>query len=155
LAARTHTCMKCHVGDSSQEVDHVLIAAGHPRLRFEYGAYYANYPRHWAPLGEKETDPTYEAFTWALGQVVTARSALELLIARASDEPSRVRNWPEFSEYDCTACHHDLKQQSGRQEYYQKLADRGIIPAKIKAGQLPWGTWYYPLLPTLERNVPG
>src|SRR5262249_25935281 len=39
-----------------------------------------------------------------------------------------------FAEYDCSACHHDLK---GRER-----ANRGNEP-----GTLPWGTWYFPLLP--------
>jgi hypothetical protein len=155
FAARAYACMKCHVGEANQEVDHVLIAAGHPRLRFEYGAYYANYPRHWAPLGEKEVDPTFGAFEWALGQLITARAALDLLVARASDGPARERNWPEFAEYDCTACHHDLKRLSARQDSYVDKADRGIIPRKQRAGELPWGTWYYPLLPVLQRHVIG
>jgi hypothetical protein len=154
FAARAFACTKCHVGESSQEVDHVLIAAGHPRLRFEFAAYYGNYPRHWEALGEKEVDPTFEAFNWALGQLVTARAALDLLVARASD-PEREKNWPEFSEYDCTSCHHDLKKRSGRQDYYLGLADRGIVPKQKKVGELPWGTWYYPLLPVLKRHVIG
>jgi hypothetical protein len=66
-----------------------------------------------------------------------------------------VRNWPEFAEYDCTACHHDLKRRSARQDYYNSLADRGIVPGKQKVGQLPWGTWYYPLMPVLQRHVIG
>lgn len=155
FAARAFACMKCHVGEAAQEVDHVLIAAGHPRLRFEYGAYYANYPRHWAPIGEKEIDPSFEAFQWALGQLITARAALDLLVARASDDPAREKNWPEFAEFDCTACHHDLKRQSPRQDYYVGQADRGIIPRSRRVGQLPWGTWYYPLLPVLQRHVIG
>ncbi len=149
--ARAQVCMKCHVGDAGQEVDHVLIAAGHPRLRYESGAYYANYAgsyRHWADLGEKERDPAFEARNWVLGQLLCARAALELLLARAAD-PRRQANWPEFAEYDCTACHHDLTNPSRRQLRSLQLAGRR------RAGELVWGTWYYPLLPALARNVAG
>jgi hypothetical protein len=151
LGVRLYVCTKCHVGDASQEVNHVLIAAGHPRLRFEPGAYYARYATefsHWADLGEKRREPGFEARTWVVGQLVGARSALELLEARAGD-PRRANNWPEFAEYDCTACHHDLTTPSQRQERSLKMA------GKERAGDLPWGTWYYPLLPVLNRYVPG
>jgi hypothetical protein len=149
---RPYVCTKCHVGDADQEVNHVLIAAGHPRLRFEYGAYYANYSttyRHWVDLGEKDVEPTFGARSWVLGQLVSARAALELLVSRAGDEKKR-SNWPEFAEYDCTACHHDLSSPSQRQKRSLRLAGPGH-----RAGDLPWGTWYYPLLATLARHVPG
>src|SRR5262249_35271714 len=42
LAVRAQTCVACHVGGEHAEVNHRLIAAGHPRLRFEYAAYLAN-----------------------------------------------------------------------------------------------------------------
>ena len=32
-------CAACHIGDSSKEVNHDLVAAGHPRLAFEYSAF--------------------------------------------------------------------------------------------------------------------
>ena len=152
---RPYVCTKCHVGESHQEVNHVLIAAGHPRLRFEYGAYYANYAttyRHWEDLGEKTVEPGFEAKSWALGQLVSARAALELLVARATD-PTREVNWPEFAEYDCTACHHDLSSPSQRQAHALRLAGKG--KGKRRAGDLHWGTWYYPLLETLARHVGG
>jgi hypothetical protein len=149
LVERAAVCTKCHVGDANQEVDHVLIAAGHPRLRFEYGAYYANYStryRHWADLGEKSRDPAFEVRSWMLGQLVSARAALELLVARAS-VPEKSSNWPEFAEYDCAACHHGLQTPSPRQKQSLNLA------GKRRAGDLPWGTWYYPLLPTLAPDT--
>src|SRR5262245_14046788 len=47
LVVRAEVCMDCHVGKGGTDVDHDLIAAGHPRLRFEYAGYHASYPRHW------------------------------------------------------------------------------------------------------------
>ena len=49
-------------------------------------------------------------------------------------------------EHNCASCHHNLTGAPARQE-------RGFGP--WAAGALPWGTWYYPLLPTLDRQFPG
>lgn len=143
-AVRPQTCMKCHVGDATREVNHDLIAAGHPRLRFEYGAYYANYPRHWAETKRRDD----EARSWVVGQLVSAKAALELLADRAGNEK---RPWPEFSEYECAACHHGLTKPSYRQE---RDARRGG-GAGFRAGELPWGTWYYTLLPVVGEAAGG
>jgi hypothetical protein len=67
-----------------------------------------------------------------VGQVVTARAALELLLARAESAAAGGPNpkpWPEFAEYACFACHKDLQ--------------AALPPQKDRApGVLPWGTWY-------------
>jgi hypothetical protein len=137
LAVRAEACARCHVGGpGGQEVNHDLIAAGHPRLRFEFAAYLANYPRHWRLADEKARHPDFEARAWAIGQIVSARSALQLLAARATQQP-----WPEFAEYECAACHHDLKDQ--------KRTFKG------KPGALLWGTWYFAVLPALAEEAPG
>jgi hypothetical protein len=129
----------CHVGDSDREVNHDLIAAGHPRLNFEFGAFQAIMPKHWREEGE-EARPDFEARAWAVGQVVSAQAALALLAhrARPGSQP-----WPEFAEYDCFACHHDLAEPSWRQKpgHY----------ANRTPGSFPWGTWYYAMLPQLHR----
>jgi hypothetical protein len=46
--------------------------------------------------------------------------------------------WPEFAEYDCYACHHQLQNQSWRQK--REALGR-------KPGSLPWNDWYVNLLP--------
>ncbi len=152
LPKRARTCMKCHVGDKDQEVNHDLIAAGHPRLRFEFGSYYANYPRHWRD-NDKDTDPGFEARSWVVGQLMSAQTALELLASRtAGNDPitKEAKPWPEFAEYKCAACHHGLSKPSFRQERDLKLADKGV---RVRGGDLPWGTWYYKLLPILAEQV--
>jgi hypothetical protein len=51
LGFRVTLCASCHVGDAGREVDHDLIAAGHPRLAFEYTGYHHSPKyepfRHW------------------------------------------------------------------------------------------------------------
>ena len=160
-AARAKECASCHVGDRSRGMDmnHDLIAAGHPRLNFEFASYQAAYPKHWKErhekAGTKPVDPVdFEAKSWAIGQVVTAKAVLELLAARAvasKDGASRVAPapeaiWPEFSEYECFACHHGLTNPSPFQT-------EGHIAGR--AGRLPWATWPSTMLPTVAKGLPG
>jgi hypothetical protein len=140
-ALQARTCAGCHVGAASdkeaplRDVNHDLIAAGHPRLNFEFGAYQANMPAHWRPRQKSE------AHLWAVGQMVSARAALELLRHRAKSG-----TWPEFAEYDCFACHHSLAQPSYRQQ-----ADRRAG----KPGTLAWGSWYFALTREVAGELPA
>jgi hypothetical protein len=155
LVTRAKTCVKCHVGDAHQEVNHDLIAAGHPRLRFEFAAYHANYPKHWTDTGEKKRDPGFEARAWVVGQLVSAQAALELLASRTKGKDpitDEEKPWPEFAEYECAACHHGLKKPSFQQKRDLERATKG---EKFRPGDLPWGTWYSSLLPILAERVPG
>ena len=136
---RARLCTSCHVGDANKEVNHDLIAAGHPRLSFELGAYHGIYNKHWDINEDHARYPDFEARLWSVGQLVSAKAALELLAARAegaAKSGNEAKPWPEFSEYNCFACHQGLKVsdlESNRQ--LQKYGKR-------KAGSLPWGEWY-------------
>jgi hypothetical protein len=133
LSGRAQACTPCHVGTAGADVDHDLIAAGHPRLHFEFAAFHSYLPRHWPDA--KDRDPAqserghadFEARAWLVGQLATAHAALRLLADRAGDNE---KPWPEFAEFDCASCHHDLQFPSARQK-------TGY--GKRKAGALPWG----------------
>jgi hypothetical protein len=160
-AARARLCVECHVGNRSRGMDmnHDLIAAGHPRLNFEFATYLASYPKHWREPHEKmapgsqqaAASADFEAKSWAIGQVVTAGAVLDLLAARAlaSKEgavrkvPAPEATWPEFSEYECFACHHSLTDPSPRQKPGHAL------------GKLPWETWPSAILLELAKGRPG
>src|SRR5260370_133624 len=137
LVYRAQTCVDCHVGTADREVNHDVMACGPRCLNFEYSAYLALYPKHWSDRAEQERYPDLEARAWAVGQVVSAQAALQLLEARARAAESKKAPWPEFAEYDCYACHHDFQTRSWREK--RGYADR--LP-----GSLPWGTWYTPML---------
>ncbi len=143
LRARAEACVGCHVGHGDADVNHDLIAAGHPRLRFEYSAYLARYPRHWRISDERRRYPDFEARAWEEGQLASAAAALELLHVRATRPGAP---WPEFAELECAACHHDLQEPATRPQ--PALTGR-------RPGTAPWGTWYYSLLPVLERGKEG
>ena len=148
FAAYAERCVGCHVGAPPKEglpvrdVNHDLIAAGHPRLAFEYSAYLANMPRHWSKkVEDKPSD--FAVNIWLKGQTASAKAALLLLANRAQ---TASRPWPEFAEYDCFACHHDLASPSWRQtrEHY----------GSRKPGALPWADWYFTMPRLLVRTGP-
>jgi hypothetical protein len=149
LVARAEMCAGCHVGQPAdtakgipaRDLYHDLLGAGHPRLSFELGSYLSNLPPHWL---EKVPEPGHEAKVWAVGQVVSAKSALQLLAERAGNLS---RPWPEFAEYDCAACHHDLREPA----QWEPGGAKGRPPL----GALPWNDWYVAMLPSVLDNPPS
>jgi hypothetical protein len=101
LAKRSDRCLACHLGTAEKEVDHVMIAAGHPDLTFELESFSSAMPRHWRPA--QNASPWLSVQELAVGQAVQLREALHRLDRRSSGP-----NWPEYSEYECFACHHSL-----------------------------------------------
>src|SRR5262249_11517569 len=134
---RSEKCLSCHLGTAENEVDHRMIAAGHPDLVFELDSYSAIQPPHWKPAA----DPNHDVRLWAVGQAIQLREALKRL-ARHAQGPS----WPEFTEYSCFSCHHSLTkpETSWRQE-------RGY-PHRA-AGSPPWDSAHYIVFRILARDV--
>ncbi len=160
LASRAKVCVVCHVGspahdgEPAREVNHDLIAAGHPRLNFEFSAYLNSLPTHWdlekdrnrvrQPDGVKKAQANFAAEVWLTGQFVAANAALELLDARAKADggADKEHTWPEFSEISCYSCHHELRPQSYRQKLFQRETPAN---RRLPIGSLVWGTWYFPM----------
>lgn len=151
ISERAESCVACHVGAPGMEVNHDLIAAGHPQLKFEFAAYHALMPHHWNDRGDK--DPAlggrsdFEARAWVIGQVVCARAALELLAHRAADEAAP---WPEFAEYDCYACHQQLQPHLPGMT---RAAGTGGERGKRRPGGLAPTRWYQAELTALTPIV--
>lgn len=101
LAKRAEICLTCHLGTAEKEVDHAMIAAGHPDLTFQLASFSPAMPRHWKPAPDASAWLSVQEL--AVGQAVQLREALDRLSRRASGP-----NWPEFGEYECFACHHSL-----------------------------------------------
>ncbi len=154
VLTRATLCTDCHVGGAERDVNHDLLAAGHPRLSFELSTFHANWPKHWPrkmdeskhPVSNaKSNDPPgslFEAKLWAVGQVVTAQRSLELLSQRAA----HAQTWPEFAEWNCFACHHDLESPS-----WWQLPHRQKQPHDA----LSWNPWPYAMLEPLARQTFG
>jgi hypothetical protein len=144
LARRAAVCAGCHVGGPSEDgrpardVNHDLIAAGHPRLAFELSGFLANLPAHWNEKG-RNAAPDFPARAWAVGQLVSASAALEQLANRARDAKQQSGRWPELSEYDCASCHHELN------------GSHSVRAAGL--GTPRWGKWYYSMAPMLAESL--
>jgi hypothetical protein len=142
LRGRIEICVNCHVGAPGMEVNHDLIAAGHPRLTFEFSGFQFLLHKHWdsAKDTDNKADPRgqedFETRAWLLGQVISARASLALLAHRAEQKTDGV--WPEFAEHDCAACHHDLR--VGSNPIKGNLAPR-------KRVILPQSRWYVAMVP--------
>jgi hypothetical protein len=151
---RTELCASCHIGnlDQGKFVTHEMYAAGHPPLPgFEVTTFSDEMPRHWQYLREKSAkvqselgykDTERERAKLALvGAVVSLRVSMELLAqqaaacqkaidARDTDGDKKVL---DFANFDCYACHHDLKSPSWRQSArHYKGRKPGRIPMR------PW-----------------
>ena len=159
LVRRAKVCAECHVGlpardgTPARDVNHDMIAAGHPRLNFEFSAFFENMPHHWRdavdPRQSRDVGPDattdFSARSWVIGQVVSAQASLALLSDRSRQalaekihgEPTR---WPEFTEYSCFSCHHDLRDEPWRRNRDQVAT----LP-----GSNRWGTWYFPMIEIL------
>lgn len=144
LYVRARMCASCHVGDKDRDMNHDIIAAGHPPLRYEFATYHARQPKHWRD--PESCDPTYyEAQLWLAGQVAATDASLSLLQARAVSAIS-VSQWPEFAAYDCASCHHEFGLKNGRPSgetsngmpAYSRWNDSGLrwlIEYRIQVGE--------------------
>lgn len=154
VLTRAKLCTECHVGGHDRDVNHNLIAAGHPRLNFELSTFHANWPKHWprktddnnhpvsvAKPGDAESSSSlFEAKLWAVGQVVTAQRSLELLSHRAT----KVESWPEFAEWNCSACHHEFESSTRWQTPVLEKRSRDAFG---------WNSWPYAMLEPLARQT--
>jgi len=139
LGERALACAGCHVGAPEgnglplRDMSHDMIAAGHPRLNFDFATYQFMLPPHW---DETDRAPDFEARAWLVGRVAHAEAACLL----TADRAKRAEAWPEFAEYSCVACHHRV----GDPDAAYPASD-----AK-RLGSLPW----QPIWP-VTGNVPA
>ena len=135
LMVRARMCASCHVGDKDRDMNHDIIAAGHPALRYEMATFHAWQPKHWRD--EEAADRTYyEAQLWLAGQIAAADASLSLIQTRAADAHS-VSEWPEFSSYDCASCHHNLGLDNARKPIRDSRKATAMYSAWNEAG-LRW-----------------
>lgn len=112
---RARTCAQCHIGDGKHDMNHDMIAAGHPPLRFDLAAYERALPKHWNDARQRAEVRDYELKLWLAGQIANYDGGLSLLESRlkrsqgdADDGQRSNAIWPEFAESNCSSCHHRL-----------------------------------------------
>ncbi len=117
---RALACAACHVGARAdaarsypvRDMNHDMIAAGHPRLESDYSTLLRRLPTHWNER-DRSSDPPQPrrpnegAFVWLVGRLAAAEAACELLADRAERAAQGTETpWPEFAEFRCADCHH-------------------------------------------------
>lgn len=137
LIGRSEVCLSCHLGDQTRSVDHEMIAAGHPDLYFELESFTAAMPRHWK---EPDKDPWIDLRALATGQGVQLRENLR----RISREAGKF--WPEYSELDCFACHHNLVAAKDSWRQARGYPDR-------RPGNPPWNSARYVVFRVILNQV--
>lgn len=140
---RAKACTLCHVGGPDRDMNHDIIAAGHPALYFDYGTYLKAYPKHWR---ENTIDPNKQSMhRWLIGQITKADSELELISSRIHKTHPH-STWPEFSNYQCTSCHQNLTGKTLAQ-----LQDQSQIAQSTPLGQATVRMWNLEGLQTADR----
>ena len=111
-AARAELCMSCHLGSSfeNQFVNHRLMGAGQPRLKFQLDLYTTIQQHHVVDddyRARKSVAPG--AQVWAIGQAMGLERTLELLI---DNNTGSAGAFPELVFFDCHACHQPISDNS-------------------------------------------
>jgi hypothetical protein len=123
LGSRAKTCAGCHVGGTG-DMNHDMIAAGHPKLNFEFASHLTRMPKHWLERDRstgKLRGPEYLLQAWVAGVLPAGEAACDVSMVR----PER-----ELAEWNCYSCHHDLAGKPWRPEAGFKLGG--------KAWNFPW-----------------
>ena len=109
LLTRARLCATCHVGDRDRDMNHDIIAAGHPALHYEFSTYHRRLPKHWRSREvSKEDDDSY---LWLVGQLASLDAFLTLLESRADADDAQSQ-WPELAIFDCSSCHQRLTNEA-------------------------------------------
>ena len=136
VISRTKLCLSCHLGNAAQGrvLTHEMYAAGHPPLpAFEIETFESQMPRHWRHLSEKaELQTEFRNKTGSKSNPEELQRTKSLLVAALVSRSESLRltadlaegavseqipkpQWPDFAQFDCYACHHDLKTEGWRQ----------------------------------------
>lgn len=106
--ARARLCLSCHVGSGEGKfVTHVIMGAGHPRLKFELNTSTQIQPAHYVvdkDYVQRKRVPD-GVRTWAIGQAMALSETLRAFIDPKRNPAGFV---PELVFYDCNACHHPM-----------------------------------------------
>lgn len=136
VISRTRLCLSCHLGNAAQGrvLTHDMYAAGHPPLPpFEIETFEGQMPKHWRHLSEKaelrneflekteiefRPDELQHTKSLLVAALISRSESLRLTADVADGAVSKqiqTPQWPDFAQFDCYACHHDLRSESWRQ----------------------------------------
>jgi len=128
LVQRAKICASCHVGSKDRDMNHDIIAAGHPALYFDMAVYHEAYPKHWRDKDQDQSN--FRSKLWLAGKIAMADAELELLESRAC-KSLPVSTWPELSNYQCNSCHFQLGGiPKANSQLDRELVTRGRAPVR-------------------------
>ena len=122
---RARLCLSCHLGTEDKFATHRIMAAGHPRIRFEL-AYYSRNSLHYTiddDYRSRKTDPG-NLNVWARGLIEAAKEQLALLRGPLFQN---TRLFPELSLFDCHSCHHPMTDL----RWARRSATRDLEPGEV------------------------
>jgi hypothetical protein len=164
LGERALNCAGCHVGAPAdpargipvRDMNHDMIAAGHPRLAFDFAEYLRRLPTHWQEKDRTTSPPTPRpvdpAKAWLVGRAAHAEAACRLLADRAERSKTDERTpWPELAEYNCAACHHDLLPADEEGNHWRHTPE---YLGERPPGLLPW-QMVWPITPAAGIAAPA
>lgn len=124
-AFQAKQCQSCHLGDNDHFITHEMMAAGHPNLRFELDTWQANMPPHHVVDADyiDRNGSFGNVDRWALGMVTTSHAHLKLL----QKHIGRNALVPEFSLFDCHACHRPMDTSVTRSNAEKRMNRAGSI----------------------------
>ena len=143
------TCAGCHVGAKAErglpirDMNHDMIAAGHPRLEFDFPHFQEKLATHWQPKhrGTGE-NPGSDAMlhAWLHGQIATEEAYCELSLDRIARANTDRSPFPEFADWNCSQCHHRLGSEPvGWREQAAKAQTAGAPESAVrKLGRPMW-----------------
>ena len=152
-ARRAQQCLACHLGNVAEGklLTHAMYAAGHPPLPgFEPVTFAQAMPPHWRSPRQKgqvaraanRERGLPEVKSVLIGGVAALRESVHLASDwRAASTDSG--DWPDFAQFDCSACHHELERPSWRQ----------VRPATGRPGELFAPLWPMILAELAARHV--
>jgi hypothetical protein len=124
---RAELCLSCHLGTQDKFATHVIMGAGHPRLRFELEVFTALQPAHFQVDADyvKRKGKIDGMNLWLTGQLENAERFLTLLQSPWLTPGGMI---PELSFYDCFSCHHSKE----KMRWSQTRAGPGIKPGTLR-----------------------
>jgi hypothetical protein len=124
---RAELCLGCHLGTKDRFATHVIMGAGHPRLKFELEGFTTTQPAHFTVDADyDERKGKIEGVNlWVTGQIESVRTMLALLQTTMFATSTM---FPELAFYDCHACHHPMENLRWNAE----RASMGIKPGTLR-----------------------
>ncbi|WP_439815813.1 multiheme c-type cytochrome [Zavarzinia sp. CC-PAN008] len=136
--ARAELCLSCHFGNDEKFVDHKIMGAGHPRIKFELDNFTWIQAHHAVDEDYRQRKVVVSGVkTWAIGQAMQIDYILRGLL-----DPKRGRGpyGVEIVFYDCQSCHHAMTEvrwtpraSTGLPPGVPRLNDSNLIMLRVLA----------------------